>query len=222
MSAPTYGFGAHVAQVSVDKATADIRIERIAVAFDCGTIIDPEGVRSQLEGATAQGLSGALFSALEFNDDGQPQTTSFMDYLLPTSSEMPAIEVYPYELPGTEGNPLNAKGVGEAGIIGVGAAVANAVSAALSNVGAVTSLPVTPTTILPFLPALLESGLDAAAAEVGVPQPTVAAPSRRIRGPLVGLLVVLGAAILRRRVERRRTRRVGNTERGDGAGCDRG
>lgn len=153
MPAPTYGFGAHLAIAAIDAATAELHVERLGVAFDCGTIIDPAGANAQLEGATAQGLAGAAFAELPFDPTGQPMATSFMDYLVPTAAEVPPIEVYPFELPGTTGNPLGAKGVGEAGIIGVGAAVANAVSDALANAGAVDSLPVKPTTIANWLPA---------------------------------------------------------------------
>jgi carbon-monoxide dehydrogenase large subunit len=130
MSAPTYGFGCHAAQVALDPDTLEPRVERLAVGYDCGHVIDLQGVTGQLSGAAVQGLGATLLEALRYDADGQLLTTSFMDYLVPTLAEAPDVQVVTFESP-APGNPLGAKGAGEAGVIGVAAAVANAVGEAL-------------------------------------------------------------------------------------------
>jgi carbon-monoxide dehydrogenase large subunit len=149
---PTFGFGAHLAVVSVDPGTLHVTVERLAVAYDCGRAIDIDSVRGQLVGAAIQGLGGTLFQELSFDAGGQPQSTTFMDFLVPTLSESPPVETVILELPGTVSNPMGVKGAGEAGIMGVGAAVGNALSAALGQPSAVTRLPVRADALLPFVP----------------------------------------------------------------------
>lgn len=156
-AAPTFGFGAHLAVVSIDAGTADVTVEKLAVAYDCGRAIDMESVKGQLVGAAVQGLGGALFQELAFDEGGQPQSTTFLDFLVPTLTESPGVDVLVLELPGTTSNPLGVKGVGEAGIMGVGGAVANAVSSALGAPAAIDRLPVHPDAILPFLPPIARS-----------------------------------------------------------------
>lgn len=103
------------------------------------------GARNQLVGACAQALSGTLFEELHYTDDAQPVSTTFMDYRLATSSEVPVIEAFLYEHGDAPGNPLGAKGVGEAGMYGVAPAVANAVAQAVGSSGdGFTELPLTP------------------------------------------------------------------------------
>jgi CO/xanthine dehydrogenase Mo-binding subunit len=150
-AAPTFGFGMHLALVRIDPENADVAVERLAVAYDCGRAIDLDSVRGQLVGAAVQGLGGTLLQELSFDAGGQPQSTTFMDFLVPTLAESPRVETVVVELPGTTSNPLGVKGAGEAGIMGVGGAVSNAVSAALGAPGAVTRLPVHPDALLPFL-----------------------------------------------------------------------
>ena len=132
MAAATYGFGCHAAQVALDPDTLEPRVERLAVGYDCGRVVDPAGVRGQLAGGAVQGLGGTLLEALRYDADGQLLTTSFMDYLVPTMAEAPDVEVVTFESP-APGNPLGAKGAGEAGVIGVAAAIANAVGEALGT-----------------------------------------------------------------------------------------
>jgi CO/xanthine dehydrogenase Mo-binding subunit len=93
------------------------------------------------------GIGGTLYEELRYDDQGQPQTTTFMDYLVPTLAEVPAVEAVVFEYPAT-GNPLGAKGAGEAGVIAVGAAVANAVADALGRQDGLTRLPLTAERIL--------------------------------------------------------------------------
>ena len=85
-----------------------------------------------------QGVGGALLESLPYDDAGQPLATSFMDYLMPTAVEAPAVETIVLELDHhspASANPLGVKGCGESGIIGSGAAVANAIAAARGQAG---------------------------------------------------------------------------------------
>ena len=138
---PSFCFGAALSMVSVDRATGRVRVLRHAVLHDVGRAINPALLRGQLAGATSQGIGGALFEELMFDEHGQPLSTSFADYLLPTVGELPEIEVVVIENP-TPANPLGIKGGGESGMVGTPAAVANAVADAL-DVG-VASLPPLP------------------------------------------------------------------------------
>lgn len=142
-----FGFGGHVALVSIDLDTGEPRVERLIVGYDCGRAIDAEGVEGQLIGAAVMGIGGTLYEELRYDEDGQPQTTTFMDYLVPTLAEVPAIDAVVFEYPAT-GNPLGAKGAGEAGVIAVGAAIANAVADALGQHSALTRLPLSAERIL--------------------------------------------------------------------------
>jgi carbon-monoxide dehydrogenase large subunit len=142
-----FGFGGHVALVSLDVETGEPRIERLIVGYDCGRAIDPAGVEGQLVGAAVMGIGGTLYEELRYDEYGQPLSTTFMDYLVPTLAEVPAIDTVVFEYPAT-GNPLGAKGAGEAGVIGVGAAVANALADALGRPDGLTQLPLTAERIL--------------------------------------------------------------------------
>lgn len=152
MPEPSWGFGMNVALVRLDVVTAAPTVERLWIGYDCGQVIDREGTRRQLVGASVQALGGALLEELPYDEQGQPIATTLMDYLLPTAHEAPDVQVHIYEAGPAPGNPLGAKGVGEAGMFGVGAAIANAVADALGPAGAgLTSLPVTPAVIAPLL-----------------------------------------------------------------------
>jgi CO/xanthine dehydrogenase Mo-binding subunit len=127
----TYGSGLHGAVVEVEASSGRVDILRYVVIDDCGVALDPDAVRGQIHGGVAQGVGGALLERLVFDDDGQPLTASFLDFLLPTIDDVPEIEVDSVETPSPL-NPLGAKGVGEAGVIAVSAAVAEAIEDALS------------------------------------------------------------------------------------------
>jgi carbon-monoxide dehydrogenase large subunit len=114
-------------------------------------------VDGQMVGAAAQGIAGALLEELPYDRQGQPLSTSFMDYSMPTAVEVPPIAAVALELehhdPATS-NPLGLKGVGEAGIVSAGAAVANAVADALGPDGIrIESIPLTPEAVLAALDA---------------------------------------------------------------------
>lgn len=134
----------HAAVVEVDPDTGSFTILRYVVIHDCGTTINPMIVDGQIHGGTVQGLGGALYEHVIYNDDGQPMTTTLLDYLLPGFSEMPSIETHHFETPAPD-TALGIKGMGEGGAIAPGPAIANAVSDALQPLGvSINQLPVTP------------------------------------------------------------------------------
>ena len=113
-------------------------------------MINPNVVEGQIAGGTVQGIGGVLFEHLATDEDGNPITTTFMDYLLSTAADVPAIEYGHIETPSA--GPGGYKGVGEGGAIGAPPAVVNAVADALSPFGVtVTRLPLTPSAIVTLL-----------------------------------------------------------------------
>jgi aerobic carbon-monoxide dehydrogenase large subunit len=121
------------------------------VGYDIGRSVNPMLIEGQLVGGVAQGIGGALLEAFRYDESGQPQATSFMDYLLPTASETPHVEVIVSEDSPSPLNPIGVKGAGEGGINAVGAAIAAAVGDALGRPDAITELPITPLTIRSIL-----------------------------------------------------------------------
>jgi carbon-monoxide dehydrogenase large subunit/6-hydroxypseudooxynicotine dehydrogenase subunit gamma len=140
----TYPYGVHAAVVKVDPETGGVSVLRYAVAYDIGKAINPMLVEGQIVGGAAQGLGGALLEEFVYDREGQPLATSFMDYLLPTASETPPMEVLITEDAPSPLNPLGVKGAGEGGTNAFGAALAAAVDDALSSPLAVTRLPLSP------------------------------------------------------------------------------
>jgi carbon-monoxide dehydrogenase large subunit len=139
-----YSYATHAAVIEVDVATGLLQFHRYVVVHDCGTVINPAVVDGQVVGGTAQGIGGAVLEELVYGDDGQLLTTSFMDYLLPSSSDVPPIVLDHTETPSPH-VPGGMKGVGEGGAIGPPAAVANAVEDALRPFGVeVTETPLSP------------------------------------------------------------------------------
>jgi aerobic carbon-monoxide dehydrogenase large subunit len=143
----TYPYGVHLGLVRVDRATGEVRVERYLVANDVGRAINPMLVEGQIVGGFAQGLGGALFEEFRYDESGQPLSTTFADYLLPTLAEMPPVDVLIAEDAPSPLNPLGVKGAGEGGTNGVGAAIAAAVDDALQQPGAITRLPILPRTV---------------------------------------------------------------------------
>jgi carbon-monoxide dehydrogenase large subunit len=146
--AVTYPYATHVCRVEVDPGTGAVAVERYVIVEDCGTMLNAVIVEGQTHGAAAQGIGGALLEAVVYDEDGQPLTGSFMDYLLPTAAELPAFEITHVETP-APGSPTGAKGVGEGGTLAPGAALANAVSDALG--AELNELPLTPERVLAAL-----------------------------------------------------------------------
>jgi 2-furoyl-CoA dehydrogenase large subunit len=143
-SSNTYGFIAEVMAVEVDLDTAAIKIVKYVTVHDAGTIINPMIVEGQIYGGALHGLGGALYEEMEYDDSGQPLAGSFMDYLVPTASEAPVLEIAHLESPSPL-TTLGSKGLGESSSMTVPAVIANAVSDALSPLGIrITELPITP------------------------------------------------------------------------------
>ncbi len=136
----------HLCTCEVDIVTGRVTLLRYIVSEDIGPMINPSVVEGQIAGGTVQGIGGALYERLAYDEDGNPVATTFMDYLLPTAAEVPAIEYGHIETPGP--GPGGYKGVGEGGAIGAPPAVVNAVADALAPLGVrITQLPLTPASI---------------------------------------------------------------------------
>ena len=124
----------HICTVEIDPVTGAVKVLRYIVSEDCGVMINPSVVEGQIAGGAIQGLGGALLEHFVYDDEGNPLTTTFLDYLLPTAADVPIIEYGHIETPAS--TPGHYKGVGEGGAIGAPAAVTNAVNDALALVGA--------------------------------------------------------------------------------------
>ncbi|GAA0431779.1 dehydrogenase/oxidase [Acrocarpospora corrugata] len=122
----TFASGMHAAIVETDPETAEIRILRYAVVHDCGKMINPMLVEGQIHGGVAQGVGGALYEKMVYDEHGQLLNASFMDFLMPYATEIPHIETDHLETPSPL-NPLGIKGAGEAGVIPVSAVIAAAI-----------------------------------------------------------------------------------------------
>jgi carbon-monoxide dehydrogenase large subunit len=139
-----FSYTSQAAAVEVNPETGFVRILRFAAVDDCGTVVNPAEVDAQLVGAIAQGIGEALYEELVYDEDGQLLNASFMDYLIPTAAEIPAIALGHLDIPSPH-TEYGVKGVGEAGIVAVMAVLGNAISDALSPLGVqVTRMPATP------------------------------------------------------------------------------
>jgi carbon-monoxide dehydrogenase large subunit len=124
--------GVHAMIVEADPETGMVEIKRYLVVHDCGTIINPTLVEGQIHGGVAHGIGNAFYEQLVYDQQGQLLNASFMDYLIPTASEVPPIETAHRETPSPY-NPIGLKGVGEAGCIPTGALFAQALEDALAE-----------------------------------------------------------------------------------------
>jgi carbon-monoxide dehydrogenase large subunit len=130
----TYPFGAYICVVDVDKGTGQVKVRRFIAVDDCGPRINPMIVEGQVHGGLVEGIGMALMQAIAFDTDGNCLGASFMDYLLPTSMEVPTFELGETVTPSPH-HPLGCKGVGESATVGSPAAVVNAVMDALKPYG---------------------------------------------------------------------------------------
>ena len=144
-----FPYGVHVCAVEVDKETGKIKILDYLVTEDVGRKINPMIIEGQMAGGLAQGIGGAMLEEFVYSEDGQPLSTSFLDYLMPTAMEMSRAQFVSTEEFPSPHNPLGVKGAGEGGITAAGAALANAVSNALGV--EVTKLPLKPDYILELI-----------------------------------------------------------------------
>lgn len=144
---PCHSFESHVVLASVDPDTGKASVHRYVVGHDCGVMISPDVVHGMTYGGVAHGLGAALMEKFAFSDDGQLLAGTFMDYLIPSSKEVPAISIVDHCTP----SPLTEfgqKGSGEAGYLGGPAAIASAINDALQPAGAsIDALPMTPQAI---------------------------------------------------------------------------
>jgi carbon-monoxide dehydrogenase large subunit len=144
----SYAYATHVAVVEVDIETGGLTYHKYVVVHDCGTVINPSVVEGQILGGVAQGVGGAVLEELVYSGDGQLLTTSFMDYLSPLGTDVPAVQLDHLETPAPH-VPGGIKGVGEGGTIAPPAVLANAIEDALAPLGveAITGTPLDPDTV---------------------------------------------------------------------------
>lgn len=173
-AALAYSNGTAAAIVEVDGATGAVSVIGFVMVDDCGTVLNPQIVEGQIHGGVAQAIGGALYEELVYDADGQPLTTTFMDYLLPTAAEIPPITVDHLSTPAPQ-TPGGMKGVGEAGTVPTFAAVAAAVDDAIGGDCFVTQVPISAESVAAWC--------DAAAAQtrrppILPPEPILPDPER--------------------------------------------
>jgi carbon-monoxide dehydrogenase large subunit len=150
-NALTYGLGCHAVEVEVDIGTCGVRILRYVVVNDSGRMINPLIVEGQIVGGVAHAIGNSLLEWMGYDEQAQPLTTSFADYLLPGATEVPNIETKLVEYPSPL-NPLGVKGVGESGCVPAAGAIVSAIENALSPYGVqINEYPVTPTRLFALL-----------------------------------------------------------------------
>ena len=150
--------GVHAMLVEVDPETAQVEIKRYVVVHDCGRVINPMIVEGQIQGGVAHGIGNAFYEQLVYDEEGQLLNASFMDYLLPTATDVPNIETTHRETRSPL-NPLGAKGVGEAGAIPTGPLFAQAVEDALAGSGLeICEIPLSPNRLFELMNATRSDG----------------------------------------------------------------
>jgi CO/xanthine dehydrogenase Mo-binding subunit len=137
----TFANGMHAVVVETDPDTAEIHVLRYCVVHDCGPLINPLIVEGQVHGGVAQGVGGALYERMAYDENGQLLNASFMDFLMPYASEIPTIEIDHLETRSPL-NPLGIKGAGEAGVIPSAAVFASAIEDAEGFV--ISAMPISP------------------------------------------------------------------------------
>lgn len=155
----TFTNAAHLCSVEIDPLTGKTKVLSYAIVEDCGPMINPMIVEGQIFGGVAQGIGTALFEEFLYDENGQPLTSTFSDYLVPTMTDVPDFEVAHLETP----SPFTIggiKGMGEGGAIAPGAVIASAIEDALSPLGSVvvTQLPLTPERVLSYLDQATKQG----------------------------------------------------------------
>jgi aerobic carbon-monoxide dehydrogenase large subunit len=143
----------HVCVVEIDPGTGLVSIPRYIVVEDCGDLINPAVVEGQIRGGVAQGVGAVLYEKVAYDADANFQSSTFIDYLIPTAMEIPTIEIHHLETPSEK--PANFRGVGEGGMIGAPAAITNAIEDALAHLGVtITEQHLPPTRILELIGAI--------------------------------------------------------------------
>ena len=147
----TYPFGSYICVVDIDSGTGEVKIRRFVAIDDCGNIINPMIVEGQVHGGLTMGLAPALYEEITYDETGNIQGGSFIDYLVPTAVETPKWEVGQTCTPSPH-HPLGAKGIGESATVGAPAAIANAVVDALWHLGVRhIDIPITPAKVWKIL-----------------------------------------------------------------------
>jgi aerobic carbon-monoxide dehydrogenase large subunit len=180
----TFASGMHAAIVETDPETAEIRVLRYCVVHDCGTLVNPMIVEGQIHGGVAQGVGGALYERIVYDEAGQLVNASFMDFLMPYATEVPHVETDHLQTPSPL-NPLGIKGAGEAGVIPGMAVFAAAIEDAEGF--PITRMPISPSELYALrarhgvaAPTTLDILSPAPAPEAGAPSsgaPSSGAPS---------------------------------------------
>lgn len=140
----TFSYSTHAAVVEVDLDTGHVTVRDYAVVEDCGTVVNPTIVEGQVYGGVAQGIGTALYEEAVYDEEGQPRSSTFMDYILPGSTEVPSLRLGHLAVPSPH-TVHGIKGMGEGGAIAPPAAIANAVADALREWNVrVTTTPLSP------------------------------------------------------------------------------
>jgi carbon-monoxide dehydrogenase large subunit len=141
---PSFASGVHVAIVEIDRETFEVRVLDYAIVSDAGPLLNPLIVEGQIVGGVAQGIGGALFEELTYDEHGNFLSQSLMDYCMPSAAQIPSLKIAHLHTPSPL-NPLGVKGLGEGGAMAPPAAIANAVEDALRAFGVrIDATPVTP------------------------------------------------------------------------------
>ena len=148
-----FASGTNIIEVEVDPETGGVKINKFVLAHDSGVIINPMLADGQIFGSAAHGIGNSLFEWMGYDDDANPVTTNFAEYLLVSAPEMPNVQVIHQESPSPL-NPLGVKGVGECGVVPTPAAVISAVENALQPFGVhIGKAPVSPAEIVGLIQA---------------------------------------------------------------------
>jgi aerobic carbon-monoxide dehydrogenase large subunit len=159
-SALTYGIGAHAVELEVDPYTGGVKLLNYVVVNDCGRVINPMTAEGQLHGGVVHGIGNSIFEWMGYDDNAQPLTTNFADYLLPSAPEIPPIDVHLVEYPSTK-NPLGVKGIGESGTVPAAAAMISGIEDALSAFGVrIDEAPVSPARLFQLIRAASAEDTD--------------------------------------------------------------
>ena len=143
---PNFSFpsGAYACVIEIDRQTGDARIRDMYLVDDCGTVINPLLAEGQVHGGVAQGIAQALYEEFSYDENGQPTTATFIDYLMPGAPDLPSYISGRINTPNPN-NSLGAKGIGESGSVGTPPAVMNAVVDAVRHLGVThIDMPATP------------------------------------------------------------------------------
>jgi aerobic carbon-monoxide dehydrogenase large subunit len=148
---PSFASGVHVAIVEIDRETFEVRVLDYAVVSDAGLLLNPLIVEGQIVGGVAQGVGGALFEELTYDEHGNFLSQSLMDYCMPSAAQIPSVKIAHLHTPSPL-NPLGVKGLGEGGAMAPPAAIANAVEDALRALGVrIDATPITPSRLAAVL-----------------------------------------------------------------------